>query len=195
MNRNNWFGWVLFIALAIMLFMLLNKGSSQYALISVDEFASRLKSDRVQVVTVETDRLLGEFRQPEAIGPQGVLVQRFQVQLPTGTTQNWTFMQWLLDNRANAMVRVENSPNLLLQVIIPLIPWVLIFGFIWFFVFRNLRKAQCVDPNAPRAVYRVPPPQGQPVPAWPPPPAPPLSSAPTAPPPAPPATPAPGGDN
>src|SRR3954470_8645594 len=106
---RNLFGWVLFIALAIMLFMLLNKGSSQYASIPIDEFFTRLKSDRVQVVTVETDRLFGEFRQPETTGNQGERVQKFQVALPAGSTGNWAFMQWLLDNRQNAMVRVENN--------------------------------------------------------------------------------------
>jgi ATP-dependent Zn protease len=141
----------------------------------------------VAVVTVETDRLLGEFRQDEMTGDRGERVRRFQVQLPAGTTQNWTFMQWLLDNRQNAMVRVENGPNWLLQVIIPLIPWVLIFGFIWFFVFRGLRKAQGIDPNAPRPVYLVPPPPGQPMP---PPPPPVATVAPPAP-----SKPAPGGDN
>ena len=106
--RKSFFGWVLFIGLAIMLFMLLNKGSSQYALISIDEFTSRLKNDRVAVVTVETDRVFGEFRQDDEVS-SGERVRRFQVQLPAGTTQNWTFMQWLLDNRHNAMVRVENN--------------------------------------------------------------------------------------
>ena len=183
---KNFFGWVLFIGLAIMLFMLLNKGSSQYALISIDEFTSRLKNDRVAVVTVETDRVFGEFRQDDEVS-SGERVRRFQVQLPAGTTQNWTFMQWLLDNRHNAMVRVENNPHWLFEVIIPLIPWLLIFGFIWFFVFRTLRKAQ-FDPNAPRPVYIVPPPQGQ-APLAPPPPL--VTSAP----PSPSSTPAPGGDN
>jgi hypothetical protein len=138
-------------------------------------------------VTVETDLLFGEFRQPETTGNQGERVQKFQVALPAGSTGNWAFMQWLLDNRQNAMVRVENNPNWLFQVLIPLIPWLLIFGFIWFFVFRNLRKMQTVDPNAPRPVYLVPPPPGQPMPA------PPLATI--QPPPSPPSTPAPGGDN
>ncbi len=184
MNRNL-FGWVLFIALAVMLFMLLNKGPSQYASIPIDEFTTRLKEDRVRVVTVDTDRVFGEFSQPETTGNQGARVQRFQVQLPAGTTQSWTFMQWLLDNRHNAMVRVDNDPNWLLQVIIPLIPWLLIFGFIWFFVFRKLRTGQSAEIK-PWPVYIVPAPQGAPMPA------PPLA---TVAPQQPPVTPAPGGDN
>src|SRR5207247_1206744 len=38
-------------------------------------------------------------------------------------------------------VKVENNTNLILQVLLPLIPWLLIFGFIWFFVFRQLRNS------------------------------------------------------
>src|SRR5215207_9154460 len=65
------FGWVLFIALAVMLFMLLNKGSTQYASIPISEFESRLKQDRVETLTIETDKLLGQFRGEETIGPKG----------------------------------------------------------------------------------------------------------------------------
>ena len=183
---KNFFGWMLFIALAIILFGLLNKGTSQYASIPIDEFTTRLKENRVRVVTVETDRLLGEFREPVPIGDTGEHVQRFQVALPAGTTQNWTFMQWLLDNRQTAMVRVENNSNWITQLFIPLVPWLLIFGFIWFFVFRKLRGGGQTSEIKPWPVYIVPSPQGQPMPA------PPLAATATPPPPS---THAPGGDN
>src|SRR5687767_9704946 len=66
------FGWVLFIALAVMLFMLLNKGSTQYASIPLSEFTTRLQQDRVETLTIETDKLLGQFRgDGELIGPKG----------------------------------------------------------------------------------------------------------------------------
>ena len=35
----------------------------------------------------------------------------------------------------------ENNQNLLSTILIPLIPWLLIFAFIWFFVFRQLRNS------------------------------------------------------
>src|SRR5215203_4498672 len=135
------FGWVLFIALAVMLFMLLNKGSTQYASIPLSEFTSRLDGDRVETLTIETDKILGQFRGEETIGPKGEKVGKFQTALPAGANNTWEFTQWVLDHRKNAEVKVENSPNWLLQVIIPLIPWLLIFGFIWFFVFRQLRNS------------------------------------------------------
>src|SRR5687767_11184678 len=136
------FGWVLFIALAVMLFMLLNKGSTQYASIPLSEFTTRLEQDRVETLTIETDKLLGQFRgDGERIGPKGEKVGKFQTALPAGANNTWEFTQWVLDHRKGAEIKVENSPNWLLQVIIPLIPWLLIFGFIWFFVFRQLRNS------------------------------------------------------
>jgi len=135
------FGWVLFIALAVMLFMLLNKGSTQYASIPLSEFWSRLDQDRVKTLTIETDKILGEFRDEETIGPKGEKVGKFQTALPGGANNTWDLTRDVLERRKNAEVKVENSPNWLLQVIIPLIPWLLIFGFIWFFVFRQLRNS------------------------------------------------------
>ena len=135
------FGWVLFIALAVMLFMLLNKGSTQYASIPISEFWSRLDQDRVKTLTIETDKILGEFRGEETIGEKGDRVGKFQTALPAGANNTWDLTRDVLERRKNAEVKIENSPNWLLQVIIPLIPWLLIFGFIWFFVFRQLRNS------------------------------------------------------
>jgi cell division protease FtsH len=38
----------------------------------------------------------------------------------------------ILDKRGNAQVSFRNNQNLLLNILVPLIPWLLIFGFIWF---------------------------------------------------------------
>jgi cell division protease FtsH len=38
-------------------------------------------------------------------------------------------------------IKVENSGSILTNLIVPFIPWLLIFGFIWFFVFRQLRNS------------------------------------------------------
>jgi cell division protease FtsH len=134
------FGWVLFIALAVMLFMLLQKGTTQYAQIPLSEFTSRLESDKVAKLTIDSDKILGEFRgNGEVIGDK--TVGKFQTALPAGASATWEATQWILEHRGNAEVNVENSPNLLLNILVPLIPWLLIFGFIWFFVFRQLRNS------------------------------------------------------
>lgn len=128
------FGWVLFIGLAIMLFLLLRQQRTNTQDISLSEFKDSLVAGKVRTVTVESDQIVGEFNvaNPNASA-------RFQVQLPQSMGASWGFIQWLLDNRGMAEIRCSNSQNLLLQVILPFIPWLLIFGFVWFFIFRRPR--------------------------------------------------------
>ncbi|HYO09976.1 MAG TPA: ATP-dependent zinc metalloprotease FtsH [Tepidisphaeraceae bacterium] len=135
------FGWVLFIALAVMLFMLLNKNQAQYAPVALSDFYSQLEQDHVATLTIEGDKVLGEFRVEQGVGPKGEKVGKFQTDLPTGTASSYDFVKDVLAKRGSAKVTVENNQNLLLQFILPLIPWLLIFGFIWFFVFRQLRNS------------------------------------------------------
>ena len=184
------FGWILFIGLAALLLLSLDTSSSRHTAISLAQFADRLEQDRVKAVTITGDRFIGEFRTEERIGERGEGVRLFQVALPPAAAQEWRTTEWLLASRKGADVRADAQPNWLLQVIIPLIPWLLIFGFIWFFVFRGMRKMQSVDPNAPRPVYLVPAPPGQSM-TTPPMPVPPLQHQT----PGTPSAPAPGGDN
>ena len=46
------FGWVLFVALAVMLFMLLQKNQLPYARIALSDFFSRLEADQVATLTI-----------------------------------------------------------------------------------------------------------------------------------------------
>ena len=144
MNKG-FLGWVLFIGVAVMLFMLLNKTGSTYATIPMSDFVERLENGRVRTVTVGNDEVSGEFMGIELIG--GDKVGKFRVALVTGTTSNWAFQQWVVEHRHGALVDVENNPNWVTQILVPLIPWLLIFAFIWFFVFRQLRKAQTTAAN------------------------------------------------
>jgi cell division protease FtsH len=142
MNRNL-IGWVAFIAIAVSLFVLLNKGNTQYATIALSDFHNALRSDSVGVVEVGNDQLKGELKTPLDMGHGKV--SKFQVTLPAGTTNGWNFMNWLLENRQTAKVYATREA-IWLDLLLPLIPWVVIFGFIWFFVFRNLRKGGSVLP-------------------------------------------------
>src|SRR4051812_32199937 len=135
------FGWVLFIALAVMLFMLLNKSGAQYASVPVSEVFKQLKEDKVKEVTIDGDKLTGEFREPQAVGEKNERITKFQTALPVNSSTDFATLRYLIDNAQNAKVNVENSPNLLINILVPLIPWLLIFGFIWFFVFRQLRNS------------------------------------------------------
>jgi ATP-dependent Zn protease len=137
------FGWILFIGLAIMMFMLLStKGGTAYPAIPLNEFADQLKRQQVVSVTVEGDEITGALRTPLNL-PNGTRVMQFRTALPPGATGDWKFMQWLLETgQGSTRIDVRGANNYVVNILLPLIPWLLIFGFIWFFVFRNLRKTQ-----------------------------------------------------
>ncbi len=136
------FGWILFIGLVVMLVALFQMKSKTYTPISLSEFRRTLAEDKIQTVTIDGDELNGQFRSAEPIaGVVGQTVTLFKSPVPQGNASNWEFTQWLLDHAKNAEVKVENNQNLLINLLVPFVPWLLIFGFIWFFVFRQLRNS------------------------------------------------------
>jgi len=135
------FGWVLFIGLAVMMFVLLQGNTRGMPRIEYSEFETRLENDKVASIKVEGDKIEGQFIGQESIANIKEPVSKFYTTLPAGSAANGELISRLLDKRKNAKVDFENNQNLLLTILIPLIPWLLIFGFIWFFVFRQLRNS------------------------------------------------------
>jgi ATP-dependent Zn protease len=176
-RRGSLFGWLLFIGLTLLLFMLLSqrRNPSTATPIPLSEFTERLETGQVASVTVERDELYGDFvdaptantaaESAEARTASDSLQnpRRFRVALPNGLGETWGFTQWLIDHRHNATVTARNDANnYLVNILLPLIPWLLIFGFIWFFVFRQLRRTtrqQClIAPTGPGRWIPDPPP-------------------------------------
>jgi ATP-dependent Zn protease len=106
----------------------------------------------VASIAIEGPSISGHFNGTETI--RGMSIRAFHTQIPKEAV-GWQFTQWLLEHRGNAIVNVDNNANVLLDILVPLIPWLLIFGFIWFFVFRQLRHRQ---PQIPFDDYRSPQP-------------------------------------
>lgn len=136
------FGWFLFGALCIVLILLLNRQGSQYALLDCGQVFTELKNGNVKTITMESDQIKGEFKLPVAFPGTGLSkpVDKFRADVPPGSLSG-PLGTWIIDNRNGANLGAENGQNLLLNILLPLIPWLLIFGFIWFFVFRQLRNS------------------------------------------------------
>src|SRR5690349_7630204 len=138
------FGWVLFIGLAIMLFLLINQQRGTYLTVDFSEFTAKLEGGDVKVLSIEGDEIKGEFNKlPPATNGVEPKNAQFRTTLPIGMSSDWNFVKWVSDTgkKSATKVKVENNNNIVLQFILPLIPWLLIFGFIWFFVFRQLRNS------------------------------------------------------
>ena len=126
------FGWVLFLGLAVMLFMILNKNEGAFKPMPLDDFVSRLERKEINSVVIEGDEIRGHTDDGRG----------YRTALPAGLAGNWSFIQWLLaTSKGTASVEVRNPNNLVINILLPLIPWLLIFAFIWFFVFRQLRRS------------------------------------------------------
>src|SRR5581483_4263807 len=129
------FGWVLFIGLAIMLFVLLRQQQVNTADVSWSDLKEMMAAGKVRTITIESDQLLGEYNSAAPGTPT-----KFRTPLqPTMVDSN--LLEKLTDNRGTAEIKISNSQNIVLQVILPFIPWLLIFGFVWFFIFRQLRNS------------------------------------------------------
>lgn len=137
-------GWVLFIGLAIVLFLSLQSKRPPTPDVPLSDFTLQLSKQNVAEVTIDGKTLHVKLVQPQPLA-NSPTVTAFRTELPPGTTQQWSFMQWMLDHRNGASVRVENSNNLLVNLLLPLVPWLLIFVFIWYFVFRQLRRGGTVS--------------------------------------------------
>ena len=134
------FGWVLFIALAVMLFFILNKNSRGNVTVKLSELRTQLQADNVESVTIDGDTLRGRFKRPVSQSGQQTKVSDFRADVPTGS-QPWDVTKWLMDEGKGADVVAENNTTFLSSILVSLVPWIVLFGLIWFFVLRQLRNS------------------------------------------------------
>jgi cell division protease FtsH len=138
------FGWVVFIALAVMLLIILTKNNRGSTNIDISELKQQFDTGNVESITIDGETLRGVFRTPIAFnGPQKV--QNFRTEVPTGSAP-WEVCKWVLDQSGKAgasaaSVKIENSGSYFTALVVPLIPWLILFGFVWFFILRQLRNS------------------------------------------------------
>jgi len=142
------FGWILFVGLAIMFLLLMRQGrasSGSVPTVSLGQFTLAVNAGALfsadvgdsDVEFVVNSSGMSTSRLPTSVGG------RYRVDLPTGAGNDWKFLQWLTDPHNNSYASVtlnRGRQNLLENLLLPLIPWILIFGFIWFFVYRQIKS-------------------------------------------------------
>src|SRR5438045_4143035 len=82
-SQKGLFGWVLIIALGVLLIMLISKSSNTYRQIAISDFESKLvDGDNVKKVSIALDEVTGEFRSPQTIPGDPTPVTKFRVTYP-----------------------------------------------------------------------------------------------------------------
>ena len=132
------FGWLLFAGIGLMLVLLLSSSFGASAKeITISEFWNYAENGEIAKLVVKNDMLEGELRSGDGQAPGDK--PRFVVKYPPNAIEN-QFMTQVRKLCPDAEISYEQNP-IFVTVLISLIPWILIFGFIWFFAIRQLRNA------------------------------------------------------
>src|SRR5687768_3829654 len=83
------FSWVLFIGIAVLLFLLLSKEGTTHQTLPLGEFMTRLEAKQIRSISIEGDELTGTLANGQAGVP-------YRTALPPGLSGDWDFVQSLL---------------------------------------------------------------------------------------------------
>jgi cell division protease FtsH len=133
-------GWIVFVGFALILVMMLTQHWTQNQQMSIDQFETHIANREIAEVVIKTggtdsctlDVTLRDDL--EGASPNRVYEVSYPLLFVDGELRK--------DLRASgAKTRNEPDSGLFVQLLIGLIPWILLFLFVWFFIFRQLRGA------------------------------------------------------
>ena len=134
--------WVVLLAGVILLLYVLSYNQDSRSELTFSEFRTQVGAKNVDEVTIAPDSVKGELKQPIP-NPKidGEQVTRFYAPITPGFYSRPAAIAELEAADATLVYGAEPGTNLWVQVLAPLLPWLLILGFLYFFVFRQLRSA------------------------------------------------------
>ena len=141
------FGWVLFIGSVILLFLYLNNQGHSVQDKDINYFYAKLDQDEIREIRIIGDDVISTLKTPEKGDAGKPNIEKFRVTFPVSTTSQYDWQHNVLykgkDNAQRRMMTLdnENSNNLLLNILIPFVPWVIVFVIIWFIFIRQLRNS------------------------------------------------------
>ncbi|MFW5653475.1 MAG: ATP-dependent zinc metalloprotease FtsH [Planctomycetota bacterium] len=126
--------WAMLIMLGLLLFVVLS-GRDVGREIKYQEFVNLYEDGYVEVgsVIVHPDAVQGEVVGSDAM-PDGL------VRVPFNPQHSELYTEWIAELTGGDF-EDRSNPSILLPLLINLLPWLLLIGLIWFFVFRSLRSA------------------------------------------------------
>jgi len=127
-----WF--VIMVAIGLLAYVVTHGGRAQTRIYEGDVIKS---VGALQKVIIDGDEMNGTFNPPQRI--DGKMVTNFVSTLSVGESSDWKFHERLIDGAPNATIGVENSQNFIMQILLPFIPWLLLFVIVYVVIFRQLR--------------------------------------------------------
>src|SRR5688572_32882196 len=140
--RRSLMGWFILAAAAVLVIIVINHQADQFQKVDYSVFWEQLAPreegalGNVRKLTINGSDIRGEFR-IEYKDPNGPPVKKFKTQIPSGMASDYEFLKDIREAGGGTVVAVENTSGWVVYLV-PLIPWILIFAFIWFFLIRQL---------------------------------------------------------
>jgi cell division protease FtsH len=144
---RNAFAWVILLSLLIAFVVVLhyNRRASQ-TLISIDQWNTIMETEgalkEVTLSGTSIEGKLNEGKSPIKDDKTGTPIVSFRTELwGPQLTQGNDFVKEILAKNAKTTIKAENNNDLLTALLIQLIPWLVIIGAIYFFLFRQLKNS------------------------------------------------------
>ncbi|MEK6676208.1 MAG: ATP-dependent zinc metalloprotease FtsH [Planctomycetota bacterium] len=136
---RNLASWLVLLGLAMVLVALLNSSFASPETISISKFESWVEAKEIKTVQIKPDGVLEGVRTgPEHDAPAGKSLQ-FRVLYPPEAIDS-ELVQRLRKSLPDAEV-FSDRPNQFMVVLVNLLPWLLLFAFVWFVIFRQIKAA------------------------------------------------------
>ncbi len=133
------FSWILIVGLGLMLLVVFSGGLNRPREISISEFESLLTDHKIETIEIRDERtILVELKNELATGGG----KKVEVKMPKVGGDGFEAFRQRIRSTDSSVVLVDKQNNsLLMTVLIQTLPWLILLGLIWFFLFRQLRQA------------------------------------------------------
>ncbi|MCK5272359.1 MAG: ATP-dependent zinc metalloprotease FtsH [Sedimentisphaerales bacterium] len=132
---RNMFGWLLIIIFGVMMFSMVTDMGLHTEKIPYSEFEKRVQNGEVKDVAISGDHLTGNMKDEAMTGKDPKEKKKFEVVLPgPGKPEGLTDLL-----RKNDVLFKFEQPSTFVQILVSLLPWVLLIGIMYFFIFRQFR--------------------------------------------------------
>ncbi len=138
MSRNV-VSWLILLGLAMVLVALLNQSLPLTPAISISEFDKLVKNHEIKKLVLKEDGVIEGMR--KTVDGEPNAVPGFRLDYPREAIDK-DFMDEVVSSVRDAGGEVKyEKQNQLVLLLLSMLPWILIFGFVWFFLFRQIRNA------------------------------------------------------
>ena len=143
--RRGILGWAILIGAAVLVMFVVNVQTNDYQTIEYSTFLQQLspgkdKPSAIREITISGADIYGSFRKDTPYKTlNGLTVDKFKTSVPTNMSGDYRMMEDILGKAGDSVTIKADNAGEWYVYLLPLIPWLLIFGFIYFFLIRQLR--------------------------------------------------------